>query len=57
MATKGVLMEAIRKLEINNMELRKKLSLAQGKDRDAIASKIARNDSMILDFQFRMANE
>lgn len=57
MATKGVLMEAIRKLEINNMELRKKLNLAHGKDRDAIASKIARNDSMILDFQFRMINE
>jgi hypothetical protein len=57
MATKGVLMEAIRKLEINNMELQKKLNLAHGKDRDAIASKIARNESMILDFQFRLLNE
>lgn len=57
MATKGVLMEAIRKLEINNMELRKKLNLAHGKDRDAIASKMARNESMILDFQFRLLNE
>jgi hypothetical protein len=57
MATKGVLMEAIRKLEINNMELRKKLNLAHGKNRDTIASKIARNESMILDFQFRQLNE
>lgn len=57
MAAKGVLMEAIRKLEINNMELRKKLNLAHGKDRDAIASKMARNESMILDFQFRLLNE
>lgn len=57
MATKGVLMEAIRKLEINNMELRKKLNLTHGKDRDAVASKIARNESMILDFQFRLLNE
>lgn len=57
MATKGVLLEAIRKLEINNMELRKKMSQAHGNDKLSIASKITRNESMILDFQFRLTNE
>ena len=57
MATKGVLLEAIRKLEINNMELHKKMSEAHGKEKLEIASKIARNESMILDFQYRLNNE
>ena len=57
MTTKAVLLEAIRKLEINNMELRKKLSQTHNKDKVDIASKIARNESMILDFQFRLTNE
>ena len=57
MASKGVLLEAIRKLEINNMELHKKMSEAHGNDKLELASKIARNESMILDFQFRLKYE
>lgn len=58
MATKGVLLEAIRKLEINNMELRKKLSETENnKEKEKILSTISRNDSMILDFNFRLKNE
>jgi hypothetical protein len=57
MAQKGVLLEAIRKLEVNNMELRKKLSEAANKDKDAILKQITRNNTMILDFQFRLGNE
>ena len=55
MATKGVLLEAIRKLEINNMKLREELSTSSNK-KDILA-KIARNDSMILDFNYRLTNE
>lgn len=57
MAQKGVLLEAIRKLEVNNMELRKKLSEAANKDKDVILKQITRNNTMILDFQFRLGNE
>lgn len=57
MAQKGVLLEAIRKLEVNNMELRKKLSEAANKDKDTILKQITRNNTMILDFQFRLGNE
>lgn len=57
MAQKGVLLEAIRRLEVNNMELRKKLSEAANKDKDAILKQITRNNTMILDFQFRLGNE
>lgn len=57
MAQKGVLLEAIRKLEVNNMELRKKLNEAANKDKDAILKQITRNNTMILDFQFRLGNE
>ena len=57
MAQKGVLLEAIRKLEVNNMELRKKLSEVANKDKDAILKQITRNSTMILDFQFRLGNE
>lgn len=57
MAQKGVLLEAIRKLEVNNMELRKKLSEAANKNKDAILKQITRNNTMILDFQFRLGNE
>ena len=55
MATKGVLLEAIRKLEIANMKLREELSTSSNK-KDILA-KIARNDSMILDFSYRLTNE
>lgn len=39
------------------MELRKKLSEAANKDKDAILKQITRNNTMILDFQFRLGNE
>jgi hypothetical protein len=57
MATKGILSEAIRMLDINNMELRKKLTESVGKDKDIILEQIARNNSMILDFKFRLKNK
>lgn len=56
MASNGILLEAIRKLEINNMELRNKLSDPNA-DKDTILKEIARNDSMILDFKFRLKYE
>ena len=58
MATKGVLLEAIRKLEILNEGLRVKLgTTAKGKERDGILGKITRNNTMILDFKYRLENE
>jgi hypothetical protein len=58
MATKGVLLEAIRKLEILNEGLRVKLgTTAKGKERDDILGKITRNNTMILDFKYRLENE
>jgi hypothetical protein len=57
MATKGVLLEAIRKLEYNNMKLRQKFSSADDKRKKEILSQIARNDSMILDFNYQLTNE
>lgn len=55
-ASKEVLMEAIKKLEIQNDTLRKEFRQVccdspRGKD---ILAKIARNDSMILDYQFQI---
>ena len=54
MATKGVLETAIKKLEINNMKLREKLSEVKGEKKEKILQEIARNDSMILDFNYRL---
>ena len=59
MAQKGVLLEAIRKLEINNMLLKKQFrnvscDSTAGKK---ILAELARNDSMILDFKFRLEHE
>lgn len=56
MATKGVLTEAVKKLEHANMVLREKLSDTPKADKDKILSEIARNDSMILDYEFRLKN-
>ena len=56
MATKGVLTEAVKKLEHANMVLREKLSKAQKADKDKILKELARNDSMILDYEFRLKN-
>ena len=57
MATKNVLLEAIRKLEINNMLLREKLSTVKPSDKENILKNIAKNDSMILDFKYRLDNQ
>lgn len=56
MATKGVLTEAVKKLEHANMVLREKLSDAPKADKDKILNEIVRNDSMILDYEFRLKN-
>ena len=56
MATNGVLTEAVKKLEHANMVLRVKLSDAPKADKDKILNEIARNDSMILDYEFRLKN-
>ena len=57
MATKGVLKEAIRKLQHANVVLREKAYKAHGKDKTRILSEISRNESMILDYEFRLKNE
>ena len=57
MATKGVLTSAVDKLERANMALRQKLSTVHDKDKENVLKEIARNDSMILDYQFRLKNE
>jgi putative cell wall-binding protein len=57
MATKDVLAEAIEKLKKNTEKLRKKQASANEDEKLAIEQKIARNESMILDYQFRLKNE
>jgi hypothetical protein len=59
MAQKGVLLKAIQKLEYNTMLLNKELAnVGRGSKRGKeIVANIARNDSMILDFKFRLTNE
>lgn len=57
MATKDVLAEAIEKLKKNTEKLRKKQTSANEDEKLAIEQKIARNESMILDYQFRLKNE
>lgn len=59
MATKGVLREAIKKLEHSNTVLKqefRKVSVNSAKGREILA-KVARNDSMILDYKFRLEYE
>lgn len=56
MATKGVLTQAVKKLEHANMILREKLSKTPKGDKDKILKEIARNDSMIMDYEFRLKN-
>ena len=57
MATKGVLLTAIQKLEQANIELRQRLEAAHDKDKKNILNKISRNETMILDFDFRLKHE
>jgi hypothetical protein len=39
------------------MALRQKLSTVHDKDKENVLKEIARNESMILDYQFRLKNE
>ena len=57
MATKGVLIAAIQKLEHANVALRYRLGNAHNKDKEDILNKISRNEAMILDFDFRLKHE
>ena len=57
MATKDVLAEAIEKLKKNTEKLREKQASANEDEKLTIEQKIARNESMILDYQFRLKNE
>ena len=58
MAKKAVLIEAVRKLEILNQELREKISkntLKKGVEN--LTQQIARNEAMILDYKYRIEHE
>lgn len=56
MATKKVLKEAIRKLELNTKELMdKRAKTKDPSEHEAISRLIAKNDSMILDYEFRLS--
>lgn len=58
MAKKGVLIEAIRKLEILNKELREKIAKnTKAKMVENYRQLIARNDAMILDYKYRIEYE
>ena len=58
MATNGVLKEAIKKLEFNNKVLKTKKLNSQGNKAivEKLDRQIAQNDSMILDYQYRLKN-
>lgn len=57
MATKSVLITAIKKLEDANIALRQRLNVAHNKDKNNILEQISRNEAMILDFDFRLKYE
>jgi len=58
MAKKEVLSEAIRILEKYNCELNfKLLKSSDSKTKNEISSEIAKNNSMILDYKFRLEYE
>lgn len=57
MTHKEVLAEAIEKLKKNTEKLREKQASANEDEKLTIEQKIARNESMILDYQFRLKNE
>ena len=55
MASKRVLQEAIRKLEYNSMILREKRSKCNNKAQvEEIDKHLSQNDSMILDYRYRL---
>jgi hypothetical protein len=58
MAKKAVLIEAVRKLEILNQELREKLGKnSKQKLAESYRQQIARNEAMILDYKYRIEHE
>ena len=58
MAKKAVLIEAMRKLEILNQELREKLGRnSKQKLVENYSQQIARNEAMILDYKYRIEHE
>jgi len=58
MVNKNVLLEAIRRLEILNQELRKKIDKnPTSKTSDNYLKLLAKNDSLILDYKFRIEHD
>jgi hypothetical protein len=58
MASKNVLTEAISKLVTANSSLRKKMNETDDKKkRDEYLKEITKNDSMILDYKFRLEHD
>lgn len=58
MANKNVLRLAINKLEDANLRLFEKLcKTPNGNKKEAYRKQIAKNDTMILDYKFRLSNE
>ena len=55
MATKGVLLEAIKKLKYNTIVLTaKREKCANKKEVEEIDKQLAQNESMILDYEYRL---
>lgn len=55
MATKSILKEAIKKLEKNNKLMLARLSKTKDENKlNELSNVIARNNSMILDYEFRL---
>jgi hypothetical protein len=55
MAKEGVLREAIKKLQYNTLMLReKRKKCSNNKEVNEIDKQIAQNDSMILDYEYRL---
>ena len=57
MATENVLKQAVKQLQLNTQQLQNKLKLMGGsktKEGKEISKQITRNNSMILDYQYRI---
>ena len=60
MATENVLKQAVKQLQLNTQQLQNKLKLMGGnktKKGKEITKQIIRNNSMILDYQYRINNK
>jgi len=60
MATENVLKQAVKELQLNTQQLQNKLKLMGGnktKKGKEITKQIIRNNSMILDYQYRINNK